>query len=234
MIGPDDALWYFTQGASTTHSVYSIVAGGSPVSKTSFTPNDVSAMTLGPDLRIWVARATQIIRMDPWTPVIQTTFTVPTPNAAVSSIVAGPDGNLWFTEKTGNKIGKVTLLGAFTEYALPVANSQPDKIAAGPDGNLWFVESTRARIGRITPAGAITEFALAAGSAPESITAGADGNPPPRLARLVHEDPAICAVAGAVGLISADASPEGRCSSAARWGNALLMPGRKSPYASRC
>jgi virginiamycin B lyase len=33
---------------------------------------------------------------------------VPTANAGLQDIVAGPDGNLWFTEGGGNKIGRIT------------------------------------------------------------------------------------------------------------------------------
>ena len=73
-------------------------------------------------------------------------------------ITAGPDGNLWFTEFTGNKVGKITPAGAITEFPIPTASSFPYGITAGPDGNLWFVEDGGNKIGRITPAGTITEF----------------------------------------------------------------------------
>jgi hypothetical protein len=35
-------------------------------------------------------------------------FTVPTVNAFLEYIVAGPDGNLWFTEAGSHKIGRIT------------------------------------------------------------------------------------------------------------------------------
>lgn len=34
-------------------------------------------------------------------------------------ITAGPDGNLWFTERQGNKMGKITTSGQITEYPVP-------------------------------------------------------------------------------------------------------------------
>ena len=34
-----------------------------------------------------------------------------------AAITAGPDGNLWFTEFDGNRIGRMTPAGAFTEFA---------------------------------------------------------------------------------------------------------------------
>jgi streptogramin lyase len=33
---------------------------------------------------------------------------LPTPGSEVQHITAGPDGNLWFTEQDGNKIGRIT------------------------------------------------------------------------------------------------------------------------------
>ena len=45
-----------------------------------------------------------------------------------SFIVAGADGNLWFTEPTG-KIGRLTPSGALTEF--PITTRDPDN----PEGN---------------------------------------------------------------------------------------------------
>src|SRR5258708_63573 len=40
-----------------------------------------------------------------------------------------PTNTLWFTENTGNKIGRVTTAGSFTEYVVPTANSAPAAIS---------------------------------------------------------------------------------------------------------
>jgi streptogramin lyase/photosystem II stability/assembly factor-like uncharacterized protein len=104
-------------------------------------------------------------------------FTVPTANSSPDMITAASDGNLWFTERSGNKIGRITTAGVITEFPIPTVGSLPTFIAAGPDGNLWFAESTANQIGRITPSGVITEFAIStAGSTPTGIAAGPDGN----------------------------------------------------------
>jgi virginiamycin B lyase len=66
----------------------------------------------------------------------------------------------WFTEYTGNKVGRVTSSGVFTESLIPTPDSSPDGIAAGPDGNLWFVEEVGDKVGRVTTAGVFTEFPL--------------------------------------------------------------------------
>ena len=102
-----------------------------------------------------------------------------TPGAGLNGMTAGPDGNLWFTEITGNRIGRITPLGEVTEFSTGItANAQPFAITAGPDGNLWFTEYLGNRIGRITPAGVVTEFSagITAFAGPTAITAGPDGN----------------------------------------------------------
>src|SRR5437879_3350639 len=77
-------------------------------------------------------------------------FLIPTASSSTFGITVGPDGNLWFTEVFGNKIGRITTGGTFTEFPLPAANSAPDGITAGPDGALWFTEFGTNNIGRIT------------------------------------------------------------------------------------
>jgi streptogramin lyase len=105
-------------------------------------------------------------------------FTLPTGNASLQDITAGPDGNLWFTEYFGNKIGRITPAGQIHEFPIPGTDGRtPHGITAGPDGNLWFTEYTGNQIGRITAAGLIHEFPIPTSfSYPSSITAGPDGN----------------------------------------------------------
>jgi len=101
-------------------------------------------------------------------------YPVPTPDSQMLGITAGPDGNIWFTEQLGKKIGKITPAGAITEYPIPGTLVSPKQIAAGPDGNVWF--SDFISVGRVTPAGAITRFDIPSSSLPEGITGGPDGN----------------------------------------------------------
>src|SRR6266542_683651 len=97
------------------------------------------------------------------------------PGAGPLGITAGPDGNLWFTENYGNRIGRITPLGVVTEFS---GGLESFDITAGPDGNLWFTESGGDRIGKITPLGVVTEFGagITPGAGPYGITAGPDGN----------------------------------------------------------
>jgi streptogramin lyase len=99
--------------------------------------------------------------------------------SAPNYIAAGPDGNIWFTEYDGNRIGRITPNGTVTEFITGITSgSGPSGITAGPDGNIWFTETSGNRIGRITPNGVVTEFFLGitSNSDPAGITAGPDGN----------------------------------------------------------
>ena len=105
-----------------------------------------------------------------------TEFTIPTANAQPYDITEGPDGNLWFTEYAGNKIGMINpTTHAFTESGtLPTAASQPSGITTGPDGNLWFTEYGNNKVGLINPRTLVfNEFAApTANSQPDAITTG--------------------------------------------------------------
>ena len=109
----------------------------------------------------------------------QVTFTeypVPTAGSSPLIITSGPDGNLWFTELTGHRIGRATPAGVIMEFPVPTSVSLFG-ITAGPDGNLWFADANANFIGRITPAGVITEFPVpTVNSGPVNITAGPDGS----------------------------------------------------------
>ena len=111
-----------------------------------------------------------------------TEFPIPSMSPSASQIVAGPDGNLWFTENdpVSNSIGRITPSGQITEFKLPTSGANPYGITVGPDNNLWFTEEFGSNIGRITTSGQITEFPIAAGGSsgqfPQGITTGPDGN----------------------------------------------------------
>ena len=121
----------------------------------------------------------------------------PRDNHMSSGVVAGPDGNPWFTgavaghDPESPRVGRITPSGSVTMFPLPVGSSWDfeSAITLGPDGNLWFTGTDDAtsvngvqnepQIGRITPGGSVTMFALPSGSVWEfggAITTGPDGN----------------------------------------------------------
>jgi streptogramin lyase len=107
-------------------------------------------------------------------PTTTTEFPLPTPGAGPFSIALGSDGNVWFTEVNGNKIGKISPTGAITEFSW---HGLPGGMTAGPDGALWFTEIGDNKIGSITTAGLFgTEFSIpTAGAFAHQITTGPDG-----------------------------------------------------------
>jgi streptogramin lyase len=107
-------------------------------------------------------------------PTTTTEFPLPTPGASPFSIALGSDGNVWFTEVNGNKIGKISPTGAITEFSW---HGLPGGMTAGPDGALWFTEIGDNKIGSITTAGLFgTEFTIpTAGAFAHQITTGPDG-----------------------------------------------------------
>ena len=52
-----------------------------------------------------------------------TEYSLPTSTSIPQGITAGPDGNLWFAETNGNRIGKITPSGTLTEYPIPTSHS---------------------------------------------------------------------------------------------------------------
>ena len=95
-------------------------------------------------------------------------------------VAAGSDGNVWFTEVVGSRIGKVTPQGRVTDFSTGSGvstSSRPWSIAAGPDANLWFTEEV-GRVGRMTTLAVAKEFTagISASSGPRGIAAGPDAN----------------------------------------------------------
>jgi uncharacterized repeat protein (TIGR01451 family) len=112
-------------------------------------------------------------------------FPIPTAGSEPSSITAGPDANLWFTEDGANNIGQINPTSdAIAEFPIPKTTSvgvgsttHPVEITLGPDGNLWFTEAF-GEIGQINPTTHAIEVILVTTNqaSPQGITAGPDGN----------------------------------------------------------
>lgn len=92
-------------------------------------------------------------------------FSTPTPNSdgskvGVDSLAMDRAGNVWFTERLTNRIGRLSRSGEIKEFQLP----RPDGYALGIDidksEKLWFAERYGNRIGWMTTAGEIKEIEL--------------------------------------------------------------------------
>jgi streptogramin lyase len=101
---------------------------------------------------------------------------VPARSALVTSLAAGPDGNIWFTEISTGKVGRSSTTGFSTEVYSGPGNSRPLDITSGPDGNLWFTDFAYSAIVRISTSGAAVRYSLPTpDSEPTIILAGPDG-----------------------------------------------------------
>ena len=105
-------------------------------------------------------------------------FAIPTAGNRPQWIAAGSDGNMYFTESPGNRVGRITPAGVVTECpAVPTAASNPQGIVGATDGNLWFTEFGASNITRMTTACAYTEFStLFASDQPQLLVDRGDGN----------------------------------------------------------
>jgi virginiamycin B lyase len=106
------------------------------------------------------------------------TFPVPTPGSRPYHIVTGADGNLWFTELEGSKIGRITPSGTITEFAL-APERYPHSLVAATDSGIWFCEQKADRIGRIgatDSAPKVVEHAVPARSRPAHIVQLGNGD----------------------------------------------------------
>jgi streptogramin lyase len=142
----------FINGGTFKRVESSISTGTLPKIFTTFTLPAGSrgfGITSGPDGNLWFAdEGTNSIGKMTLAGVV-TKYTIPTttsfntPDCGFGScpqtIVSGPDGNLWFVEGNGNKIGRITTAGVITEYA-NTAGGWPQDLAVGSDGNIWFTD----------------------------------------------------------------------------------------------
>ena len=146
-------------------------------------------ITLGPDGNMWFTGNAGIGRITPGGRI--TTFPVPdmvqiVPAAPLGGecpycyerIVAGTDGNLYFTQR--HAIGRISVIGALTELAIRPHYGSLVNLVAGPDGALWFEAAPRhyyqdGYIGRMTLDGHLTWFRRTPALLPLDLAAGKDG-----------------------------------------------------------
>jgi len=137
--GPDGNIWF----TSRTH-VYSMTTSGT-ITGTYFS-HFTGPIILGPDGNLWYAdNSSEIATITPLGAI--TYYTGLTDPA--TGITVGSNGTLWFTESSGNLLGRITTNGAFTEYS-GISQTGPTSIVLGPDNGVWFTDPTPNRIGRFS------------------------------------------------------------------------------------
>ena len=87
---------------------------------------------------------------------------VPTPQARPHDPAVGPDGALWFSEQSVNKLGRLDpATGKIREFPLKTANTGPHGLVADRDGNIWYTGNYAGLIGKLDPrTGDVTEYKM--------------------------------------------------------------------------
>jgi len=145
--GPDGALWFTWEvgiGRITTDGQVSLFTGASTDAIT------VAGGALWfPKCHLFPTLSCDLGRLT----TDGTMTTIPLSTRSINGVnmdmATGPDGAIWFTERYGNALGRVTTSGEFTELPVPTPDGFPFGIAPGPDGAMWFTEYSANKIGRI-------------------------------------------------------------------------------------
>jgi streptogramin lyase len=171
---PSEGMLSGGNGAFAVSGTHAYVRGG-PLDMTVTVASQVSGAS---------ARATFPITVAPQGAV--TEFALGGTAAQPGALCAGPDGNVWFTEKesgpdggTVEQIGRITPTGVITLFPLPGSQRLClHSIVTGPDGNLWFSGQCGTTVGWVTPAGSFGQVALpmAAQGGSVAIATGTDAD----------------------------------------------------------
>lgn len=153
--GPDNALWFTETYASQVGRVdptdgaiteYPVTPGSTP-----------GAITTGPDGNLWYLEQTLsggVAKMT--TAGVVTEYSVPVATSlveAVSGIVAGPDGAVWFPQYYPNSLARITPSGVVSTVPLSTLNAGGLALSVGADHKLWVGEGTSGRFGRLSAIG---------------------------------------------------------------------------------
>lgn len=92
-------------------------------------------------------------------------YATPTPDGdgskvGVDSLVMDRAGDIWFTERISNRIGKLRPDGTIKEYDIPTKGGYALGVDLDSKGNVWFAERYGNRLGLLKPDGTIEEMEL--------------------------------------------------------------------------
>lgn len=148
-VGPDNEIWFAEwKGPNVGYvdpsgTVHEFAAGFGSNSNT-------FGIAYGSDGRIWFCDP-QNLRIGALnTDGTGLTFYQKHLTGMPDTIVAGPDGNLYFGEFNG-AIGMITVSGNITEFPLPIDKGSFPVLAmtVGPDGQIWFSNFNHAQVGQL-------------------------------------------------------------------------------------
>jgi streptogramin lyase len=162
-VGEHGEMWGISASGeepALSESIVHIAANGD-VQKYPAGSAELSAIVVGPDRRPWFAsagaREATILRLGADGAILKM-GTID--GALISSMVAGPDGNVWYTDTVGNRIGRISSSGQVALYPTPQKGGEPNSIVLGPDAKLWFADRSANAIAQISADGQIKEFPI--------------------------------------------------------------------------
>ncbi len=104
-----------------------------------------NGIVIGPDDKPWIAAGGRLLQV---TPFVVTQHQIG--NAGPFGILAGPDGAIWYTDTSYNRIGRFEIgTKAHRIVDTTVEINVPSGIAVGPDGNIWITQAGANKISRI-------------------------------------------------------------------------------------
>jgi virginiamycin B lyase len=183
-LGPDGDLW-FTD--SRRDRIVQMTPGGARKEFALAPGSQPVGIASGPDGALWFTEKKKIGRI---TPAGETKeFELPSRCFPDESIVAGSDGNLWFSAMGGGRgacgpsVGRITPAGVISLFSLPAPPTVRStnlydavELVSGQDGAIWFTRVAGDVIGRIDTKGQVTLFPIPTHDAGAfSLAAGRDG-----------------------------------------------------------
>ena len=178
-----DAVWFFEVN---TNKIGRITVDGA-ISEFSIPgiPSVQGHLAVATDGAVWFTedRANKIVRLAADGTIVE--FVLPGGTGQIlRSIVAGPNGDVWYLARGTNQINHIDRAGVVTtSQVLPplptVGPGFPPNqgigagMCLGPDGAFWFVDTPAKKVGRWTAAGGVKEWD--AGAPGPRIVAGPDG-----------------------------------------------------------
>ena len=151
-VGPDGRMWFSSDNSGVIQAVDPDTGLVELITDLAPDITFVEDLVGGPDGRVWITGlngAGHVIgAYDPTTDDL-TTF--PEDTVGLASIVVGPEGDLWYADRSRRQIGRIDpVTEEMTSFASP--SFRPHHIAAGPGGDIWVVSPFGDyQIGRLDP-----------------------------------------------------------------------------------
>jgi virginiamycin B lyase len=161
LLGPDKNIWFTDYG----NDKFGRISAAGVVTEFALPArSDPGGMAVGSDGNFWITDSAhqKIIKESTSGVALASYGRNLSANETVGSIIAAPDGNLYFTETADNitipdKIGRITIKGKIIEIGTLPPNASPNNLAVGKDKNVYFSMSNLQAVGTIAlPTGKVT------------------------------------------------------------------------------